>query len=164
LCCRGLPRHDFAARHSLAEFAVASLRVLRKLAAASDNRLFASVSRSCGVRSWGGRISRTRKRVKSKIARRAAEGRQFSPSRKNLVFPDDFRSFSPRSLCKSYNEKPRFERASLGRHADRAVETNRLPVEHFVADDVFDKRREFAGTAQPRRKGNLLSQALPDLV
>src|SRR5688572_17731759 len=47
---------------------------------------------------------------------------------------------------------------SLGRHAQRAVETDGLAVEHRVLRDVTDERRELVGPAEPRRERHLLPE------
>ena len=47
----------------------------------------------------------------------------------------------------------------LGRHADRAVEADRLAVEVDVLGDVANQRREFRRLAEARGKGTILPSA-----
>jgi hypothetical protein len=65
--------------------------------------------------------------------------------------PEDLRGFRLVGDCKNYNDRARVnaaEMTSLRRHANRAVETDRFAVEHFVLDDVRRERRKFVGPAE----------------
>src|SRR6267142_555626 len=47
-------------------------------------------------------------------------------------------------------------------HPDRAVEANRLAVQHRVLDDVERQRRKFSGPAETLREGHLLAEGGAD--
>src|SRR2546425_6739221 len=51
-----------------------------------------------------------------------------------------------------------------GLHPDRAVEPDRLAVQHRVLDDVQGQRRKFRGTAETRREGYLLAERGADRI
>src|ERR1035441_1094458 len=48
-------------------------------------------------------------------------------------------------------------------HAQRPVEPNDFPIQHGVFADVLDQGRIFSGTAQSRRKRDILAEGLPNL-
>src|SRR5436190_21138756 len=58
------------------------------------------------------------------------------------------------------SHKGRGEEQLPWRHADRAVETDGLAVEHRVLDDVDREIAVLGGVAEPRRMRHLSTQAL----
>src|SRR3954468_8956080 len=53
---------------------------------------------------------------------------------------------------------------SARRHADGAVQADRLAVEHRVLDDLRRELRELLGAAEARREGDLLAELRPRLL
>src|SRR4051812_41417050 len=53
---------------------------------------------------------------------------------------------------------------SARRHAQGAVEPDRLAVQHRVLHDVHRERRELGGVAEPLREGDCLAELIPHFL
>jgi hypothetical protein len=56
----------------------------------------------------------------------------------------------------------RFPSGSAWRHPDRAVQPDRLSIQHRVVNYVLDELRELGGITEPTRMRNLTSERLPN--